>query len=134
MRAGNPIDSLTASLDSALSSDLPDIPIMSAEPTKQGGFRIVRRMARPDIDRVRVYMFPETFGNTGLGRSDVTVVGNMLTETDTVIVIGGECACVYRNGRLDYRVVDDDVFRGCLHARSFPQQRRVEQSDLTAFP
>ena len=115
--------SVAEALTRACDHDLPDV----FHESYQG--RVSQH--RPTPENCDVYLFQETWGSTAMGRAGIA--GAAMTTGDTVVVIMNDCACVYRNGRLDYKAIYDNAFLEGLRAFALPGKTDFAKSNLTRW-
>lgn len=106
------IDDIASCVESALSKDLPDIPVYIRDEIE--GKRLTFR--RPTKEEIFIYSFPQMWGSTALGFGGIG--GQAVTMAQTTVVIytklyclSKETACVYFGSRLAYKMDDvNDAF------------------------
>jgi hypothetical protein len=104
MKLGNPVQSLTGSLEDAIERQLQGVPSALADtllgPTPDGR----TRTRRPRLDECQVVMFSQCWEARELGFS--TVRAEHWVEGETVVVLGPmNDACVYLCGQLHYKLL-----------------------------
>lgn len=99
MRAGSAVESLASALYHALAKDLPDIEYEHVDFVTKQRVPMVRR---PHEDDVKVFHFPQSWGDTSLGFGGVA--GQATTTAYTTVVHCHPNAVVYFAGRFAYRV------------------------------
>lgn len=109
MRAGNPLEQMSAAMYSAIFKDLPDVEYEYRSTRqvldKEAG---TPKKRRPYADEVEVVMFPQMWGSTALGFGGMG--GAAMTKAYTTVVFGNsnQSVCVYFGTRLAY-AIDKDI-------------------------
>lgn len=110
----DPLISLSAARDQALSRDLPSLPFV----TSTGALA----ETRPTMEMVDFIIFPQVWSTHALGFDEEPSVTGYCTAY-TVIAIMRGTACVYFGSRLAYRVaVINEEFQEDLEARQMRAQ------------
>lgn len=116
MQSSDPLNTLSHAIQSALSSDLPDISWEVQGET---------RTRRPRRNELNIVMFQQDWPTTALG-FDGLVAGQAFTSAYTVIVTLDRTACVYFAERLAYTAdTRNSVFQEDLAQRSLEGQREA---------
>ena len=105
MQIYNPVENFAASVYAAINRDLPDIRYPETVWDRELKRHVETgeiKLARPRVDEVEIYSFPQTWGSTALGFGGIG--GSAMTTAMTVVVISYGVAAVYFAGRHAYTV------------------------------